>query len=112
MTSDDLNQYSGLTIQAEQMTSDDLNQYSDLTIQAERCKSGEIVRANERPRVDALLPDETVGKAPHRWRWRIPSGVFANCNAKQGRSSGGGALLQFADDALGDIAHGVNRTDH
>src|SRR5450756_563285 len=62
--------------------------------------------------LDALVPDEAVGKAPHRRCWRISSGVFANCGAKQGRSSGGGALLQFADDALGDIAHGVDRTDH
>ena len=27
-------------------------------------------------------------------------------------TSGGGAFLQLADDALGDIAHGVNRADH
>jgi hypothetical protein len=38
-------------------------------------------------RLDALLPGETVGKALHRRRWRIPSGVFANCSAKQGRLS-------------------------
>ena len=78
----------------------------------EKCAADRYRRLVAGRRLDALLPGEAVGKALHRRRWRIPSGVFANCSAKQGRPSGGGALLQLADDALGDIAHGVNRTDH
>ena len=32
--------------------------------------------------------------------------------AQQGRSAGGAAFLELADDALGDIAYCVNRADH
>jgi hypothetical protein len=78
----------------------------------EKCAADRDRRLVAGRRLDALLPNEAVGKALHCRRWRISSGVFANCSAKQGRSSGGGALLQFADNALGDIAHGVNRADH
>jgi hypothetical protein len=63
-------------------------------------------------RLDTLLPDEAIRKTLHRGRWRIRSGAVAGCGAKQKRSSSGGPLLQLADDALRDIAHGVNRTNH
>ena len=32
--------------------------------------------------------------------------------AEQRRSSGGGAFLELADDALSDIAHRIDRADH
>src|SRR3954471_9421580 len=63
-------------------------------------------------RLDALLADEAVGKALHGRRWRIRCGAVIDCSTKQGGASGGGACPQLADDAVGDIAHGVNRTDH
>ena len=63
-------------------------------------------------RLDALVPGETVGKALHRRRRRKRPGAVADRNAKQGRPAGGGAFLELANDALGDIAHCVNRTDH
>src|SRR5437016_4568302 len=62
-------------------------------------------------RLDALLPGKAVGKALHRRRRRKCSGADADRSVKQGRS-GGGAFLELADDALGDTAHCVNRTDH
>ena len=40
------------------------------------------------------------------------SRVAADCGAEQGRSSGRRAVLELADNALGDIAHGVNRANH
>src|SRR5258708_30964191 len=61
--------------------------------------------------LDALLPDEAVGKALHRGWWRIRSGAVAACT-KQGRPSSRSAVLQLANDALGDIAHRVDRTYH
>ena len=63
-------------------------------------------------RLDALLPGETVGKTLHCRRWRIRSGTVADRSTKQGGSSAGGAFLELADNALGDIAHRVNRADH
>ena len=63
-------------------------------------------------RLDALLADEAVGKALHRRRWRIRCGAVTDCSTKQGGPSDGGAVLELADDALGDIAHGINRADH
>ena len=63
-------------------------------------------------RLDALLPGDAVGKALHRRRrWTI-SGAAVDRGAEQGRSCGSGAFLELADDALGDIAHGINRADH
>ena len=41
----------------------------------------------------------------------VPVAV-ADRSAKQGRPAGGAAFLELADDALGDIAHCVYRTDH
>ena len=41
----------------------------------------------------------------------VPVAV-ADRGAQQGRSAGGAAFLELADDALGNIAHCVNRTDH
>ena len=63
-------------------------------------------------RLDALLPDEAVGKALHRGRWRIRCGAVATCSTKQGWPSSRSAVLQLANDSLGDIAHGINRADH
>ena len=63
-------------------------------------------------RLDALLPDEAVGKALHRRRRPKCPGAVAGRSPKQGRPAGGAAFLEPADDALGDIAHCVNRTDH
>ena len=59
-----------------------------------------------------LLPDEAVGKALHRGRWRIRCGAVATCSTKQGWPSSRSAVLQLANDSLGDIAHGINRADH
>jgi hypothetical protein len=78
----------------------------------EKCPADRNRRLVAGWRLNALLPGEAVGEALHRRRWWISSGVLANGSAKQGRSSGGGAFLELADDALGDIAHGVDRTDH
>src|SRR6516162_162430 len=61
---------------------------------------------------DALLPGEAVGKALHRRRGWIRGGAVAARSAKEGKPASGGAVLQLADDAPGDIAHGVDRTDH
>src|SRR5450631_1167585 len=62
--------------------------------------------------LDALLSDEAVSKAFHRrCRW-IRSCAIAPCAAKQRRSPRSSPLLQLADNALGDIAYGVNRADH
>src|SRR5712664_736299 len=61
---------------------------------------------------DAFLPDEAVSKAFHRRRRWIRSCTIAPCATKQGRSSRDSTLLQLADNALSDFAHGVNRTDH
>src|SRR4030081_1845271 len=58
-------------------------------------------------RLDALLADEAVGKALHRRRWRIRCGAVTDSSTKQGGPSAGGAVLELANDALGDIAHGV-----
>src|ERR1700729_3666855 len=63
-------------------------------------------------RLDALLPDETVGKALHRRRRRERSGAVTRRSAKQGRFAAGATFLQLIDDALGDVAHCVNRADH
>ena len=63
-------------------------------------------------RLDTLLPGEAVGKALHRRRRRKRPVAVADRSAKQGRPAGGAAFLELADDALGDIAHCVNRTDH
>jgi hypothetical protein len=61
---------------------------------------------------DALLPDEAVSKAFHcRRRW-IRCCAIGPCAAKQRRSPRSSPLLQLADNALGDIAYGVNRADH
>ena len=38
--------------------------------------------------------------------------AVADRSGKQGRPAGGGAFLELADDALGDAAYCVNRTDH
>jgi hypothetical protein len=38
--------------------------------------------------------------------------AVAGCSAKQGRSSACSAFLELADDALRDIAHGVNCAEH
>src|SRR6267143_1708660 len=61
---------------------------------------------------DALLPDEAVSKAFHRRRRWIRSCAIAPCAAKQRRSPRGSILLQLVDNALGNIAYGVNRADH
>ena len=63
-------------------------------------------------RLDALLPGEAVGKALHRRRRRKRFGTVADRRAQQGRPAGGAAFLEPADDALGNIAHCVNRADH
>jgi len=60
---------------------------------------------------DALLPDEAVGKASHRSRWWIRCCAMAPCAAKQRKSPRGSTLLQLTDNALSDIAYGVNRAD-
>jgi hypothetical protein len=62
-------------------------------------------------RLDALLADEALGKALHRGRWRIGGGAVAGCRTKRGKPSGGGALLELADDSQGDIAYGIDRPD-
>src|SRR5262245_60799692 len=51
-------------------------------------------------RLDALLADEAVGKPLHGRRWRIRCRAVTGRSTKQGRPSGGGAVLQPADDAL------------
>ena len=38
--------------------------------------------------------------------------AVADRGAQQGRPAGGAAFLELADDALGNIAHCVYRTDH
>ena len=38
-------------------------------------------------RLDALLPNDTIGKALHRRRWRKHSGAVADRSAKQGSPS-------------------------
>src|SRR3984885_250254 len=48
---------------------------------------------------DALLPDEAVSKAFHRWRRWIGSCAIATRAAKQKRSPRGSPLLQLADNA-------------
>src|SRR6202035_4452931 len=58
------------------------------------------------------LPGEALGKALHRRRRRKRPVAVADRSAKQGWSAGGAALLELADDALGDMAHCVNRADH
>ena len=58
------------------------------------------------------MPGDAVGKAFHRRRWWTNSRVSADHAAEQRRSSGTSALRELADDALGDIAHGVNRANH
>jgi hypothetical protein len=62
--------------------------------------------------LDALLPGETVGKALHRRRRRKRPVAVADRGAQQGWPAGGAAFLELADDALGNIAHCVYRTDH
>ena len=42
----------------------------------------------------------------------VPTVPIAGRGTEHGRPTGGGALLQLATDALGDIAHRVDRTDH
>jgi hypothetical protein len=59
-----------------------------------------------------LLARDVNGKPLHRWRrW-----TFATCTSKsrseQWRSSGWLAVLQLADDTLGNVAHGINGADH
>ena len=61
---------------------------------------------------DALLPNEAVSKAFHRRRRWTRCCAIAHCAAKQRGSPRGSPLLQFADNALSDIAYGVNRADH
>jgi hypothetical protein len=63
-------------------------------------------------RLDALLPGDAIGKAFHRRRWWTNSRVTADHAAEQRRSSGARAFRELTDDALGDIAHGVNRANH
>ena len=79
---------------------------------AEKFSADRYRRLVARRRLDALLPGETVGKALHRRRRRKRPVAVADRRAKQGRPAGGAAFLELADDALGDIAHCVNRTDH
>ena len=63
-------------------------------------------------RFDALLPDEAVSKAFHcRRRW-IRRCAIVPCTTKQGRHPRGSTLFQLVDNALGNIAYGVNRADH
>src|SRR4051812_25818735 len=73
---------------------------------AEKLAADRHRRFVTRRRLDALLANEAVGKALHRRRWRIRCGAVTNCSTKQGGSSDGGAVLELADDALGDVAHG------
>ena len=51
-------------------------------------------------------------KAFHRRRWWTNSRVTADHAAEQRRSSGASAFRELVDDALSDIAHGVNRANH
>ena len=61
---------------------------------------------------DSLLPDKAVSKASHRrCRW-IRCCAIAPCAAKLGWHSRGSPLRQLVDNALSDIAYGVNRADH
>src|SRR6202140_3471575 len=63
-------------------------------------------------RFDAVLPGEAVGEAPHRRRGGICCSAAADRSTKQGMSSDSGAFHEPADDALGDITHGVDCADH
>jgi hypothetical protein len=58
------------------------------------------------------LPNEAVSKALHRRRGWICCSALGDCGTKQGSSSGSGAFHELADDALGDITHGVDCADH
>ena len=60
----------------------------------------------------SLLSGEAVGKALHRRRRRKRPWAVADRRSKQGRPAAGGAVLGLADDALGDTANCVDRTDH
>src|SRR6202040_3640527 len=51
-------------------------------------------------RLDALLPDEAVGKALHRRRRWKRSGAVPARGPQQGGPAGGAAFLELADDAL------------
>src|SRR5215469_6773289 len=63
-------------------------------------------------RLDALLPGDAIGKAFHRRRWWTNSRLTTDHAAEQRPSSGASAFRELADDALSDIAHGVDRANH
>jgi len=50
-------------------------------------------------RLDALLPDEAVGKALHRVRWWVRWGAVAGCGTEQWRPAGGCAGRKMAGEA-------------
>ena len=58
------------------------------------------------------MTDEAVGKTLHRRRWRICRSAISGGGTNQRGPSGGSAVLELADDAMRDITHGVDRTDH
>jgi hypothetical protein len=60
----------------------------------------------------ALASSGMTTPFPHRGRWRNNPRAVDDRDTKQGRSAGGAAFFELADDALGNIAHCVNRTDH
>jgi hypothetical protein len=64
-------------------------------------KEGKVRLDNERaPLVEARILRIRYAAAP------LPTA------AQSKEASGGGAVLELANDALGDIAHGINRADH
>jgi hypothetical protein len=64
--------------------------------------------------LDAHLPGEAVCKTLHRRCRRIRCGAVAASayGTKQLSLSGGGAVLELADDALDDMADGIDRADN
>src|SRR4029077_13632375 len=77
---------------------------------AEKFSADRYRRLVARRRLDSLLPDEVIGKALHRRRRRKRPRAVADRGTKQGSSASGATFFELADDALGDIAHCVNRT--
>jgi hypothetical protein len=93
---------------------------SPLTVRFLGCVLAEKFTANRDRRLipdrrlDALLAGEAVGEPLHRRCRRIRYATVADSaqGTKQVGFSGGGALLELADDALGDVAYGVYCADH